>query len=294
MAWMASASGPMKVMPGLGQRLLELLLLRQEAVARMNRLRAGLLAGRHDLVDQQVGLRRGRRADQHLLVGLAHVQRVGVGLGIDRHRLDAEPLAGADDAAGDLAAVGDQDLVEGRLGRPAPRPWPRALPRLSPPPFSQPSSWRPYSRSFFIAVEQALGPGGMAGDQRQPGRQHPQPPRIAAAEERVDGDQHQQERTRPRSDAGAPHGRAACALPATGSQRPSSQRNVAMLAPRILELLGLERRQRPADPPARAVRHDHVVDEAAIGGDERDWRTSRDIPRCAWRSWRHRRCRSGR
>ncbi len=96
----------------LGQRLLELLLLREEAVARMDGLRAGLLAGRHDLVDLQVGLRRRRRADQHLLVGQADVQRVGVGLGIDCHRLDAEPLAGADDAAGDLAAIGDQDLVE--------------------------------------------------------------------------------------------------------------------------------------------------------------------------------------
>src|SRR5207302_205518 len=47
-----------------------------------------------------------------------------------------------------------------------------------------------------------------------------------------------------------------------------SQRDVAVLAPRVLEPLGLERRQRLADPPARAVRHDDVVDEAAIGGDE--------------------------
>ncbi len=97
---------------GLGQRLLEFLLLRQEAVARMHRLCAGLLAGLYDLVDQQVGLRRRRRADEHLFVGLAHVQGVGVGLGIDGHGLDSEPLAGVDDAAGDLAAVGDQDLVE--------------------------------------------------------------------------------------------------------------------------------------------------------------------------------------
>jgi len=42
-----------------------------------------------------------------------------------------------------------------------------------------------------------------------------------------------------------------------------------MLAPRVLELLGLERGQRPADPTTRAVRHDHVVDEAAIGRHER-------------------------
>src|SRR5688572_28535767 len=47
-----------------------------------------------------------------------------------------------------------------------------------------------------------------------------------------------------------------------------SQRNVPVLAPRVLELLGLERLQRLADPSPRAVRHDHVIDEAAIGGDE--------------------------
>ena len=97
---------------GLGQRLLELLLLRQEAVTGMHRLRAGLLAGLDDLVDQEIGLRRGRRSDEHLLVGHAHVQRIGVGFGVHRHGLDAEPPAGADDAAGDLAAIGDQDLVE--------------------------------------------------------------------------------------------------------------------------------------------------------------------------------------
>ena len=35
-----------------------------------------------------------------------------VGLGIDGDRLDAEFLAGADDAQGDFAAVGDEDFVE--------------------------------------------------------------------------------------------------------------------------------------------------------------------------------------
>src|SRR6185312_1675502 len=49
----------------------------------------------------------------------------------------------------------------------------------------------------------------------------------------------------------------------------SSQRRVAVLAPRVLELLVLECGQRLADPPARAMRHDHVVDEAAIGRHER-------------------------
>src|SRR3546814_9165875 len=38
---------------------------------------------------------------------------------IDRHRLDAELAAGLDDAAGDFAAIGNQDLVEQLLGHDA-------------------------------------------------------------------------------------------------------------------------------------------------------------------------------
>jgi hypothetical protein len=40
------------------------------------------------------------------------VQGVAIGIGVDRDRPDAEPLQRAEDAAGDLAAIGDQDRVE--------------------------------------------------------------------------------------------------------------------------------------------------------------------------------------
>ncbi|MNU09124.1 hypothetical protein D3C72_2555160 [compost metagenome] len=40
------------------------------------------------------------------------MEGVGVGFGVDGDGADAEGLAGADDAAGDLAAVGDEDLGE--------------------------------------------------------------------------------------------------------------------------------------------------------------------------------------
>ena len=40
------------------------------------------------------------------------MQRVAVGLGIDRDRLDAHPPRGLDDPAGDLAAIGDQNALE--------------------------------------------------------------------------------------------------------------------------------------------------------------------------------------
>ena len=50
----------------------------------------------------------GRGADAHRFVGLAHERHSGVDVGMHRDRADAERLRGADDAARDLAAVGDQ------------------------------------------------------------------------------------------------------------------------------------------------------------------------------------------
>jgi hypothetical protein len=78
----------------------------------MHSFRAGRLAGSDDLVDQQVGLRGRRRADVDGLVGHLHVHRLRVGVRIDGYRLDPHPPGGLDDAAGDLAAVGDQDFLE--------------------------------------------------------------------------------------------------------------------------------------------------------------------------------------
>ena len=64
-------------------------------------------------------MRGGGGADAHGLVGEAHVERARVGLGVDGDGLDAELAAGAQDAQRDLAAVGDEDLLEHRR-RPAP------------------------------------------------------------------------------------------------------------------------------------------------------------------------------
>ena len=60
----------------------------------------------------EIGLPGRGGADQHRLVGLAHVQGVGVGLGIDGDGAQAHAAGGAEHAAGDLAAIGDQDGFE--------------------------------------------------------------------------------------------------------------------------------------------------------------------------------------
>ena len=97
---------------GLGERARKGFALGQEAVAGMHRLRAGLAAGLDDLVDHQIAFGSGRRPDQNGLIGHFDMQRVAVGFGIDRNRLDPHAAGGLDDPAGDLAAIGDQNSFE--------------------------------------------------------------------------------------------------------------------------------------------------------------------------------------
>src|SRR5262249_1772222 len=97
---------------GLRQRLGEGVGVGQKAVARMHGLGAGAFAGGDDLLDNEIALRRRRRTDRHGLVGHFDVQRVAVGVGIDRNSCDSQAARGLDDPAGDLAAIGDQDTLE--------------------------------------------------------------------------------------------------------------------------------------------------------------------------------------
>ena len=53
-----------------------------------------------------------RRAEAHGDVGLAHVQRAGVGVAVDGDGAHPEPAQRAHDPHGDLATVGDQDRLE--------------------------------------------------------------------------------------------------------------------------------------------------------------------------------------
>ena len=76
-------------------------------------MRAG---GVDDRVDVEVALPRRGRADADRDVRLGDVAGVGVGVAVDGDRADAHRAQRADDAHGDLAAVGDQDGVESRRG----------------------------------------------------------------------------------------------------------------------------------------------------------------------------------
>ena len=82
----------------------------------MYRLGAGTARDLHDLLGGEVRLGR-RAAAQHVrLVRVVHVRRAAIGVGIDRNRTNAELAERPEDADGDLAAIGDQNLGE-RHGR---------------------------------------------------------------------------------------------------------------------------------------------------------------------------------
>ena len=99
----------------LSERVGESRALGQEPITRMERLGARRLAGRDDLVDDEVGLRRRGRADGDRLIGHFDMQCVLVGFGIDGDGLDAHAARGLDHPAGDFAAIGDQNFLEHRL-----------------------------------------------------------------------------------------------------------------------------------------------------------------------------------
>src|SRR5579863_1449505 len=86
--------------------------LGEEAVAGVDRHRVGDLRGADDGRHVEVAARGGRRADAHGLVREQHVLEAVVGRRMHRHRLDTELPAGAQDPQRDLAAVGDDDLLD--------------------------------------------------------------------------------------------------------------------------------------------------------------------------------------
>ncbi len=95
-------------------RLDELGVLGEEAVARMDGFRPGGEGRLDQPLAAQVAVGRLRAADRHRLVGHGHMERLGIGIGMDGDGRHAQAPGGGRDADGDLAAVGDQDLAEHR------------------------------------------------------------------------------------------------------------------------------------------------------------------------------------
>ena len=89
----------------------ERLVLRQESIARMDRIRACGSRDRQHARGIEVAFPRQCAAQPMRLVAGLDEQRAGVGIRVDGDRADAHAPRGAGDAHGDLAAVGDQQAA---------------------------------------------------------------------------------------------------------------------------------------------------------------------------------------
>ena len=86
--------------------------LGEEPVAGVDR-RGGARACRfEECGDVEIALARGGGTQAPRLISLAYVPRVRIGIRVDRHGADVHAPCGAEDAAGDLAAVGDQQTFD--------------------------------------------------------------------------------------------------------------------------------------------------------------------------------------
>ena len=93
-------------------RLGEFGVLRQEAIARMDRLRPRLPRCREDALLAQIAVPWQGGSNEHRTVRLAHEGLRGIGVGMDRDRADTEPPRGAYNPARDLATVRDEQTAE--------------------------------------------------------------------------------------------------------------------------------------------------------------------------------------
>ncbi len=78
----------------------------------MNGLGAGAAGGFEQFFHRKIALRRRRRAEVIRLVGKFDVERFAIGVGVDGNGRDPHFARRANYANGNLAAIGDQELVD--------------------------------------------------------------------------------------------------------------------------------------------------------------------------------------
>ena len=86
--------------------------LREKPVTRMHGIATGATCHVHEFIDAKIAFARRRRADEIGFIGKADVKRFAVDITEDGDGADAQLAAGAQDAHGDLTAIGDQDFPE--------------------------------------------------------------------------------------------------------------------------------------------------------------------------------------
>ena len=112
-ALIAWERGPNEDKPGIAARQRKILVFGEKAVAGMDGAGTAGLGRRHDCMDAKIGLRGQRLSDAHGRVGFTHMQRVAIGVGIDRDDAIAEPARGAHDAQRDSPRLAIRILKNG-------------------------------------------------------------------------------------------------------------------------------------------------------------------------------------
>ncbi len=102
---------------GLLDRFGKIRVLRQKAIAGMDRRGVRHFRGSDDRGDVQITLRRRRGTDAYSLISHADVLEIAIDSGMHRNRFYSQRVASAQHAQGDLAAVGNQNLVEHGINR---------------------------------------------------------------------------------------------------------------------------------------------------------------------------------
>ena len=87
-------------------------IFREETIARVDRLSASRARGIDDLFTHQIAFARGRGPDMHGIISHTHMQRVGIGIRIDRNGADTHGACGADDPASNFATIGDEEGLD--------------------------------------------------------------------------------------------------------------------------------------------------------------------------------------
>ena len=87
-------------------------ILCQKPIARMNRIGAGGFRCTDDFFNHQITLARGSRSDRVCCIGHPGMQRASIRLGIHRNCANSHVTACADDANGNFASIGDQNLFK--------------------------------------------------------------------------------------------------------------------------------------------------------------------------------------
>ena len=87
-------------------------MLGQRTVPRVNRIGIGDFGRAQNPRDVPVTLVARRRPNAYIFIGSADVQRIGVGLRMNGHRLDPKFFAGTNDPKCDFAPICDEDFLK--------------------------------------------------------------------------------------------------------------------------------------------------------------------------------------